>query len=282
MAKYTKPLTAKEDEQGGGGKPQLRLPFALCKERGIKLPNWATPSDAWRALRGFGIDPKSEYEEFFKRKAEAERKKVERREKREQMQMPEHNPDYKYEHREGAIAGVDKGEPMTFEQADSGNCNPFYQQGWGYTTNCQTCVVAFEARTRGYDVRALPNLRNGYIKDLSRNPLLAYKGGQSWDYKGTVRDAFLAKRGSAIVNRMKDGERYVIVWTWKGLGCGHIISCFKENGQPIFYDPQTNKKMGFEEFKSNYAYAMRDGVQMKRVDNLEFDDEYVDYIFKKR
>ena len=60
---------------------------------------------------------------------------------------------------------------MSFDKADGGNPNPYYKEDvefagelFGYTTNCQTCVVAFEARMRGFDVRALPNNRNPYIK----------------------------------------------------------------------------------------------------------------------
>ncbi len=50
------------------------------------------------------------------------------------------------------------GEPMSFAKADSGSVNPKYSLGQkGYRENCQTCVVAYEMRSRGYDVQALPN-----------------------------------------------------------------------------------------------------------------------------
>lgn len=288
MAKYVKPLPASEDEEGGGNLVKYRLPFALCKERGIELPKWATPRDAWDALKGYGIDPQKEYERLLERKLQAEeraeKKKKERAAKREQMKNPEHKPDYKYEHKEGYIAGVKRGKPMSDEEADNGHCNPYYAQGlFGYETNCQTCVVAYEARKRGYDVRALPNFRNGYIRDLSRNPLLAYKGGQAWDYTAkTVKEAF-GTRANAIEARMKDGERYVIRWAWKSLSSGHIITCWRENNEAVFYDPQNDMKMSKSDFMRFYAgdISNRAGVSMKRVDNLEFNDEYVDYIFKE-
>lgn len=248
----------------GGNLVKYRLPFALCKERGIELPKWATPRDAWDALKGYGIDPQKEYERLLERKLQAEeraeKKKKERAAKREQMKNPEHKPDYKYEHKEGYIAGVKRGKPI-----------------------CQTCVVAYEARKRGYDVRALPNFRNGYIRDLSRNPLLAYKGGQAWDYTAkTVKEAF-GPRKNAIEARMKDGERYVIRWAWKSLSSGHIITCWRENNEAVFYDPQNDMKMSKSDFMRFYAgdISNRAGVSMKRVDNLEFNDEYVDYIFKE-
>ena len=103
--------------------------------------------------------------------------------KKQQKKDPEHNPDPNYKHVKGAVAGVKRGKPMTFKEADSGHCNPFYKQAWndytqtgyiGYRTNCQTCVAAFIARRQGYDVRALPNLDNESIYRLSLDPMLAY------------------------------------------------------------------------------------------------------------
>ena len=44
------------------------------------------------------------------------------------------------------IAGVKRGQPMTHEQADQGNANPRYNEGREYRVNCQSCVVAYEAR----------------------------------------------------------------------------------------------------------------------------------------
>ena len=61
---------------------------------------------------------------------------------------------------------------------------------FGYTTNCQTCVVAFKARMRGYDVRALPNNRNPYITDLSYRTNLAYV-----DKNGNTPSYIAPKRG---------------------------------------------------------------------------------------
>ena len=37
-----------------GGNAKLRLPFALCKERGIPIQDWWTPRDAWDALKNGG------------------------------------------------------------------------------------------------------------------------------------------------------------------------------------------------------------------------------------
>lgn len=46
--------------------PNNKLPFGLCKNRGISLPEKATPRDAWNALKEHGITPDSA--EHFLRK----------------------------------------------------------------------------------------------------------------------------------------------------------------------------------------------------------------------
>lgn len=98
------------------------------------------------------------------------------------------------------IVGLTPGKPMSFEEADHLRANPKYKyiyEAWvkftkgeiteetfkriqnnyaGYSVNCQTCVVANEARRRGYNVRALPNNKKPdsptYL--LSRDTSLAY------------------------------------------------------------------------------------------------------------
>lgn len=50
------------------------LPFGLCKENNIDLPDTATPTDAWNALKGLGITPGNAYKAL--EESEAERKKI--------------------------------------------------------------------------------------------------------------------------------------------------------------------------------------------------------------
>ena len=47
------------------------------------------------------------------------------------------------------LAGAKQGNPMSREEANQGKVNPNVDQGGGYHTNCQSCVVAYEARLRG-------------------------------------------------------------------------------------------------------------------------------------
>lgn len=290
MAKYTKPLDHDDDEKENNWK--YRFPFALCKEKGIALPENATPRDAWNALKGIGINPDDEYEnairerrkKYFqlKAKAKAKRKREEAKERKKQSYDPEHSPDYNHKHTPGTVAGVSKGEPMNFEQANGGAPNPYYNSKnlYGYQTNCQSCTVAFEARQRGYDVRALPNNRNPYIKDLAHYTALAYvlPNGQHPTYNSPM----FRERTDAFLNRaIKEGERYNIEWAWRGERSGHIISVQRENGNLMFYDPQTSKKRDFKAFKDEcLSRAERGSLRVMRVDNCELNPEIVNYVLK--
>lgn len=173
-----------EDEKDNSGK--YRLPFALCKKAGIPIQDWWTPRDAWNALKnGTSLDVSEEYKDYYRKlkqkqsKESYDRNKKRNAVKKAQLDNPLHTPDKNYTHKDGAVAGARKGEPMTFEQADSGHCNPFYQDNIkgktiGYQTNCATCVATYIARRQGYDVRALPNLNNLSVANLSHNTMLAY------------------------------------------------------------------------------------------------------------
>lgn len=277
MAKYDNPLD-KDDEDTPA---KYRLPFALCKERGIELPKWATPRDAWNALKGYNINPKLEYQRLFEKKQRDKRKRAENKEKKRQARDPEHSPDYNYTSKQGYIAGVKQGKPMTFKEADGGAPNPNFKKDvafggnlWGYTTNCQTCVVALEARMRGFDVRALPNNRNPYIKDLSHRTNLAYvdANGKNPEYKRPKS----GERKLSFIERTVQNGRYTLEFDNITGGDGHIISVFRENGKLKMYDPQSGKII------ENHKDYLRDcsGLRILRVDNVEFDKNYVDYILK--
>ena len=279
VAKYVKPLD--EDEKGESA-VKYRLPFALCKERGIKLPDWATPRDAWDALKGFGISPDSEYKKMYKKmynKVYQRERRKEKKARKEQACDAQHSPNYDYEIQEGKIAGIKKGEPMSFEQADGGAPNPHFSSSvefggnlYGYTTNCQTCVVVFEARQRGYDVRTLPNNRNPYIKDLSYWTNLAYidENGNHPQYIVPNK----RENKTKFLDRVIEDGRYTLQFV-KG-GNGHIVSIQRINGVLTIYDPQSGRKI------ANIGEYLRERKNLKilRVDNVEFDPQYVNYIMK--
>ena len=281
-----------EDEK----KRVLRLPFALCKQAGITIQDWWTPRDAWNALRYRGVvdDPSEEMKDYFrelKKKASKEsyeNRKARNKAKKQQKKDPEHNPDPNYKHVKGAIAGVKRGKPMTFKEADSGHCNPFYKQAWneytqtgyiGYRTNCQTCVAAFIARRQGYDVRALPNLDNESIYRLSLDPMLAYV-----DKNGNRPIEIYKKRRQPMKTfldaQIKEGKTYSIMWKYSGYREGHIAIVGKTGGKIWTYDPQTNlKKEGDDAIR--YLSKGKTRHRIADLTDVRMDEKFCDKIFKR-
>lgn len=264
------------DPEKPGTPLKYRLPFALCKARGIQIqPNW-TPRDAWNALRGVGVSPRSEYDKIRdkERARESARENRERnRVKREQLASTEHNPETPpYE--AGKIAGVPKGKPMDFSQADGKSCNPFYGSKYiGYQTNCQTCVPVYFARRMRYDIQALPNLNNSAIRDLSYNVTLAYRDANG-NHPTIDRKPDGMRKTVWIANLAKPGKIVAIEMKWRGRQNGHIVTIENVGGEPQIYDPQTA-----ETYKGAQAigYYLQDATNLGSIDltSCTPDEEYL-------
>ena len=288
----------KYDPESGEDTKKYRLPFALCKAKGIKIQDWWSPRDAWDALRnnGYVKDVDEEYADFYRKKKRdrqrefdkanplrVAKKKARAETKKMQLADSAHNPDKNYQHKDGAIASAPKGNPMQFEQADSGNVNPFFMKEnektkheyIGYKTNCQTCVATYVARRKGYDVRALPNLNNKSIMDLSYNTSLAYK-----DIDGRPPAQRRVAGPSEIAFEARPGSIYALQFDYVGRGMGHIVVVEKDNqGKVFLYDPQTNSKMDQAFFKG-FAKGKTNFKAMDLTD-VSMDEKYCDNIMKR-
>ena len=268
----------KYDPEAEENTKKYRLPFALCKKYGIATESWWTPTNAWEALKSGGYigNVSQEYKDYFENLKKESNKRARERQKRKKQQLndPKHNPDKNYIHKDGAIAGALKGTPMTFEQADSGNVNPYYMKGIGYAFNCQTCVATYIARRQGYDVRALPNLNNKNIYSLSYNTNLAYVNAKKQAKpKGTGTTMWLEQT-------IKQGEIYSVEFCWKGKRQGHIITCERDKtGSLRLYDPQTNKIYKNQDMKSYFARTT--DVEITNLTNVKINERFCDSIMKK-
>lgn len=276
----------REDETGAR---KYRLPFALCKAKGIAIQDWWTPRDAWEALRrgGHVDDVSEEYKEFYKKKKrEADKKRRQQnaerdKRKKKQLESEDDTPTKGYVHQDGKIDGVSAGSPMDFKQADSGNVNPNFSNGEkiGYRHNCQTCVATYFARRKGYDVTALPNLDNESIYRLSYDTSLAYltPRGQHPIKKaiapGQRKMDFLSKE-------VKGDGTYALEWAWKGRSSGHIVVVERnDQGALRLYDPQTNTvKEGSEGIMSYLQGTER--LRLTDLTNCALDEEFCDKIMK--
>lgn len=194
------------------------------------------------------------------------------------------------------IAGVKRGEPMTREQADQGKANPNYDKGGGYYTNCQTCVVAYEARRRGYDVIAKANTRGSKLGELARESHAAWKDPKTGDVVKRPMPNESVKTPKQCRTMLEDtiqpGERYTFAHGWKGRGrSGHIICADKdESGKLRLFDPQNGKTMQGEDIDSYlnrvkytatfYGTKVNVGPRLLRVDNKEFNMDYANKIME--
>lgn len=276
-------------EQDNSRIKMLRLPFALCKEYGIAIQDWWRPHDAWVALEnnGYVQDVDEEYKNYIRelKKKEAkqarELRKLHDKQVEAQEQNPEHIVDKDYQHKDGAIAGAVKGKPMTFDEADSGSVNPYIKSQWvdghyveyiGYHHNCQTCVATYIARRKGYDVRALPNLNNKNIYDLSYNTSLAYV-----DKNGKHPEREVKPHGmkTSVWLRNKPNGIYSVEFSYTGKRSGHIITAEKTDNGVMFYDPQIDKKM--EDLRE---YGSISNIKLMNLTNVDLDESFCDKIMK--
>lgn len=182
-----------------------------------------------------------------------------------------------HEYAPAEINGVAKGSPMSFSEADNGSVNPNFSKGtYGYTHNCQSCVVALEARFRGYDVEV--TAKNSVGTCLSYNPEAA------WINPATGKNpAQLAVTTAADIDKsIGQGERYSLHFGWKGRRYGHIISADKdEQGTLRLYDPQSNKTFSGTQSIDNYLLQTRN-AKIFRVDNCDFNIKAVEGVTTKR
>ena len=185
------------------------------------------------------------------------------------------------------INGVTRGEAMSFEDADGQAGNPKYRKGTGTAQNCQSCVVANEARRRGYNVSAKSYTKNKTAEMLSKNPRIAWVDPKTgdvpdfvpWDYKRTYDKksyrAFLDENVNA-------GERYTLQFNWGNASGGHIISAERDSrGALRLYDPQTgkiyDKDWSIDDLMGRMSYTDKSGrsdpPKLLRVDNLAFRED---------
>lgn len=169
-------------------------------------------------------------------------------------------------------------EPMSFESADRKHANSADDNTKPYKENCQTCVVAFEARLRGLDVYALGyDKLNEFQVELANNPAMAFFKDPErkipqivtkLDNPENVTRFFqneVAKNG-----RYQLGVRYserIIKKNHMDSEDGHIISVIMKDGTPYCVDPQSGDLTTLEQLLFNAEVSVNAPAQIMRVDN---------------
>ena len=219
------------------------------------------------------------------------------------------------------IAGVERGKPMSFEDA-GGNLanlrdknmnifekidnakgsyvNQYFVLGGGYHRNCQICIAVFEARMRGYTIEALPfDENNEIMMKLRENPRLAFtkkntkKPPREINTHAIDYNTMLTKLDKII----KPNERYGFIYvheTYKGSGelIDHIIIAYKNNqGNLEFYDPQNGIKYEKDLLRKiivfgsyvdqNTKKIINHPPKIFRIDNVDLNNGYLNNISKK-
>lgn len=194
------------------------------------------------------------------------------------------------------IANVARGPEMSREKANGGSVNPKYMERGGYSINCQSCVVCYEARLRGYDVSTKPNTKGSKLNELSREAHAAWIDPETGNYPKILSPETEIKNYKKyydfLKNSVEEGKRYNFSYLWKGkTRSGHIVSMYKENGDLILYDPQTGGKYKNDEMINHYLkgikFSVRSGgftfnvlPKLYRVDNMAFNPDYVNDIME--
>lgn len=183
------------------------------------------------------------------------------------------------------IAGIKRGKPMSFKEANEGKVNPNYHKRYGYQNNCQICTLTFELRLRGYDIEAVPfNENNLNIVKLAQKPWIAYKDTEvlSCPAKNYI------ECGEWLEENIKRGERYVFGYRPGISPYKHVIEVQKDIlGNIKFYDPQNGEKLKTNEVLRDAFMCKRLGADkyhyspiIFRIYNKEINEELVENIFK--
>ena len=160
-----------------------------------------------------------------------------------------------------------KGRAMNVTSAVSG-ANPYYNLGPEYQENCQRCVVATEARLRGYDVQALPTYDNDTMPQHN-NYLTNFVNPQTSTIIKTTANANRNEVERQMAE-MGNGARAAMSFQWSGARSGHVINVVQSRGRTRYYDGQNGTEVSATHLFN--AISRTYGISLTRVDNLQFSD----------
>lgn len=185
---------------------------------------------------------------------------------------------------------------MDFETANHRRVNPKYWESQSLrkadilarTTNCQSCVVAYEMRRRGLNVEAalrkIHRVDNAFL--LEKSPYLAFKvPGKPFDEEfGYGPKPLISKNFEEFVKDANTKGRYHMYWMWENESNGHIVTYEVErDGSAFFYDPQISRRYSVKEFLEEKAGLIKENsIKYYRVDNLPFSDTAIGVVLKSK
>ena len=147
--------------------------------------------------------------------------------------------------------------------------NPNFTEGRDgvWENNCQRCIVAYELRRRGIDVKAMPCLEDEIAESKFRKNWYKFNGNAKWIFQ-SISGA--NNRKNYIIQKMKEfgKESRATIYIDYGDDGAHVFSVENINDEIIFIDPQTG------ECNVDYLFHMQKSnlFGIARVDNLKIDD----------
>lgn len=188
------------------------------------------------------------------------------------------------------IAGVKKEAPMDFEKANSNNVNPKYSRdSYEYSHNCQSSVVAYEARRRGYNVEVVARSLEDKTQQLAEHSSWAFvdKNGEVCE-PTEIHSTSSLNLYKKLEQSIKSNERYNFSYTWyRGSNArGHIITIARNEKNEIqLYDSQTSEIYVGKEAVTKYLkyeVSYKNPIKLLRVDDKEFNKYFINDVVKKK
>lgn len=186
---------------------------------------------------------------------------------------------------EDEIAGVLKGKPMTFDEADSGNVNPHFERGTPTDENCQTCVVCFKARLDGFDVMAKPfDNKNTIMCALSENTSLAWIDINTGIFPKYMqpKENYMPRLLSWFNKNIEKKKYYTIEFYWKGAIDGHIMLIYIKDEKIVLYDPQSNDFFSDKDLEQILYTIRRNTIKLINISDCFLNKSVVDYVLEAR
>ena len=187
---------------------------------------------------------------------------------------------------EDEIAGVLKGQPMTFDEADSGNVNPHYIPHSATSENCSCCVLSLKARMDGFNVQAKPDDKlNSIMYTLSEHTNMGFIDKNTGLFPDYIKpkERYMPRLLLWFENHLENDKLYSIEFYWKDFTPdGHIMNILKYNGELMLYDPQTDQKYARKEIEK-LLYTTRLGtIKLLNLSDCFLNKAVVDYVLEAK
>lgn len=170
------------------------------------------------------------------------------------------------------IVGANNVGKMGFTHADEKNTNPEFMPGFFATDhNCQRCVIAFEMRVRGINVRAQKAKENDdeIWKLINGDTANAWIGEDGKTPKTIdVRGKSVIETENNIEKATKSTGRYVFYTVWKD-GGAHVFNAIRgKSGALLLFDSQAAFARSIKAL-----HLSTNKISVWRVDNAKIREE---------